>query len=74
MCEFGANGGCWRKGMTPNGGLCTQLTASQANWETERKQVGKGEFKESVMSVNEASRAQGQPSLTSLWNTKLAAS
>lgn len=41
--------------MTPNGGLCTQLTASQANWETERKPVGKGEFKESVMSVNEAS-------------------
>lgn len=34
---------------------------SQVNWETERKQVGKGEFKESVICVNEPSelRASG---------------
>lgn len=29
--------------------------ASQVNWETERKQVGKGQFKESVICVNEPS-------------------
>lgn len=29
--------------------------ASQVNWETERKQVGKGEFKESVIRVKEPS-------------------